>query len=78
MVRNFRSNDEGKKVVDADGDEIGTIDRVSGNKAYVSPKARLSQSIRKRLGWEEEEAETYELMHSEVDSFSGDEIRLKD
>ena len=78
MVRNFRSSDEGKTVVDADGDEIGEIDRVTGNKAFVTPNQSLSQSIRKRLGWEEEGEETYELMHSEIDSFSDDEVRLKE
>lgn len=77
MVREFKSSDRNKTVVSADGDEIGTIERVSGNKAYVKPKQGLTDSIRDSLGWTDEQEDTYELMHSEVQQFSGDEVHLK-
>jgi len=76
MVRNFRASDEGKTVLNADGDEIGTIDSVSNNRAYVMPKQGLSDRIRQRLGWEEDE-ETYELKHSRVADIAGDEVHLR-
>lgn len=78
MVREFKSSDRNKTVVTEDGDEIGTIERVSGNKAYVKPKRNISRNIRQRLGWTDDEEEEYELMHSNVQQFSGDEVRLKD
>lgn len=77
MTRNFRSEDEGKRVVTADGDEIGTIEQASGSMAHVKPSANLSQSVRRRLGWAEEGEETYELQTTNVDSIESDEIRLK-
>lgn len=77
MVRNFRDEDEGKRVVTADGDEIGTIEQVSGSMAHVKPASNLSQSVRRRLGWAEEGEDTYELQTSKVDNIASNEIKLK-
>lgn len=77
MARNFRSSDEGKEVVTADGDTVGTIQGISGSSAHVMPDEDLSQSIRRRLGWTEEGEESYELSHSMVDEISGDQVQLK-
>ena len=78
MPRRFRSEDEGKHVVNADGDEIGTVERISENTAHVTPAANLSQQMRRRLGWEAEDEETYELPHDRVDAITADEIRLSE
>jgi len=78
MVRQFRSSDKGKTVLSKNGDEIGTVERVSGNKAHVKPASNLSRSVRQRLGWTDEDEEMYELMHSHVSQISNDEIHLKD
>ncbi|MFC7068767.1 hypothetical protein [Halobaculum lipolyticum] len=76
MTRNFRAEDEGKRVVTADGDEIGTVEQVVGAMAHVRPSGSLSQSVRRRLGWAEE-SDTYELRTSTVDVITSDEIALK-
>ena len=77
MARNFTNEDEGKRVLTADGDMVGTIDSVKGTTAHVTPDAGLSKSIRRRLGWSEADQETYELRKSKVDKIEGDEIHLK-
>lgn len=77
MARPFKTDDIGKTVVTGDGDTIGTIEEASGSSARVMPHEGLSQSIRRRLGWTEENIETYPLKQSEVDSFASDEIVLK-
>lgn len=77
MVRNFESDDAGKRVVTADGDIVGTVDRASGSTAHVRADADLSRSIRRRLGWTEEGEETYRLQKSKVDRITDDEVRLK-
>lgn len=77
MVRDFMSEDEGKRVVTADGDTIGMVKSTSGSTAHVTPDEDLSQSIRRRLGWTEEGEETYRLQTSNVDRIDDDEIRLK-
>lgn len=77
MVREFKSEDKGKKVVTADGDMVGTVEEASGTAARVKAEEDLSRSIRRRLGWSEEDEESFELEHSNVERISGDEIRLK-
>lgn len=76
MARDFRSSDEGKRVMTHDGKHVGTITQTSGSKAHVEMETGLSQSIRRRLGWAED-ADTYELDSSSVDKISGDEIHLR-
>lgn len=76
MTRDFTDEDEGKMVVTADGDTVGTIESVSGSMAQVRPDEDLSRSIRRRLGWSEEGEETYQLEASKVDQISDDEVRL--
>lgn len=78
MARNFKASDEGKTVVNADGDEIGTIEEVRGNNAYVKPKSGLAQKIRDRLGWSDDDDAPFELRQSKVDTITNDEVRLVD
>ena len=78
MVRNFQSGDEGKRVVTADGDTVGTVERASGLSVYIKPENDLSQSVRRRLGWSEEGEDTYRLQKSKVDGITDDEIQLRD
>ncbi|MFB6142826.1 MAG: hypothetical protein ABEJ30_05730 [Halorientalis sp.] len=77
MPRDFRAEDEGKRVVTADGDTVGMVDRASGTTARIRADQGLSRSIRRRLGWTEEGEETYRLQKSRVDRITDDEIRLK-
>lgn len=77
MARDFKASDEGKHVVTADGEAVGTIAETSGSSASVAPEEDLSQSIRRRLGWTEEGEAHYELEQSMVDRFTEDEVRLK-
>ncbi len=76
MARNFRSTDEGKRVVTADGDMVGTVHEVAGASAHITIDEDLSRSVRRRLGWTEEGEETFQLENSKVERID-DEIRLK-
>lgn len=78
MARNFKASDEGTTVVNTDGDEIGTIDEIRGNRAYVKPESGLTQRIRDRLDWDDENKDRYVLNPSRVDIFAGNKARLKD
>jgi len=79
MVRNFEDSDEGKRVVTADGDEVGMVSRVEETQLHVKPADNLSRGVRRRLGWSEDQNEDeYVLRKSKVDSIAGDEIHLKD
>ena len=78
MVREFKSEDEGKKVVTNDGDEVGTIETVEQDTAHVTPDSGLGTSVRQRLGWAKDDQDMFALDHSHVRSFTGDEVYLKD
>lgn len=78
MVREFESEDEGKRVVTSGGEMVGTVESASGSTAQVRAEESLSRSIRRRLGWTTESEEQYELDHSRVDSITDEEIQLKE
>jgi flavin-dependent dehydrogenase len=77
MPRDFESEDEGKRVVTADGDAVGTVESTSGSAAMITADEGLSRSVRRRLGWTEEDETEYRLETSKVDRITDDEIRLK-
>lgn len=77
MARPFKSSDKGKSVVTSDGDKIGRVERVEGDEAHVKPESGLADSIRQRLGMGDSSEEMYVLNHSEVATFSDDEIHLR-
>ncbi len=74
----FSAEDEGKQVVTSDGDTVGTLRSVEGSMAHIEADTDLSQSVRRRLGWTEENAGTYQLQASSVEDIDDEEIRLKE
>lgn len=77
MVREFSKGDEGNTVMTADGENIGTVETIDGDMAHVKPDSGLTQSIRQKLGWTDENEEMYELDHSSVARITGTEVHLK-
>ena len=75
MVRTFTQSDEGSGVYSADGDVLGTVEKVSGEHIHVRPHATLSRNVRQKLGWQDDD-QVYELGRSAVDRIEGDEIHL--
>lgn len=60
-----------------EGDELGTVERVDGDQIYVKPDPGLSSRIRQRLGWDDEDDETFPIKHDQVEAIQGNDIRLK-
>jgi hypothetical protein len=78
MVRAFRSDDEGRTVMTADGDAIGSVEAVEDDSVHVKPTAALSQSTRQKLGWTDENEEMYALDHGMVEKIDDAGIHLRD
>lgn len=78
MDQEFTPKEEGKDVVTADGEQIGTVQSVEGSKAHVKPAHDLNDSTRQRLGWTDMSDETYELESDHVEDFGERQIKLKD
>lgn len=72
----INDSDEGKKVVDAHGDEVGIISEVSGDTAHVDPDPGVMDKIGAKLGWDEADRESYPLSASSIQEITDDEIRL--
>lgn len=70
-------NDEGKRVVNANGDTIGIVSGVRNGRAYVDPDPGISEKFMSKLGWENIDEDDYPLVESKIDTITDDEIRLK-
>jgi hypothetical protein len=79
MARNhITDDDEGKKVVDSGGQEVGMISEIRSGTAYVEADPGLTDAIRSKLGWSEAEQDDYPLQEDSIDTVTDDEVRLHD
>jgi hypothetical protein len=78
MMRNFKSDDEGKRVLTAEDEVVGTVTRVERGHAYVTPDEGLSTETRQRFGWHEGDAGPFRLRKAHVERVVDDDIQLKD
>lgn len=69
--------DEGKRVVNSTGRNVGTVKTVENGRAYVDPSPGIADSIRSRFGWGDADADDYELESRRIADISDDEVRLK-
>lgn len=70
-------NDEGKRVVDADGKKLGIVSGVRSGTAYVDPDPGIGDTIMSKLGWENIDEDDYPLDHGDVELITEDEIKLR-
>lgn len=77
MCADFTDDDEGKRVVNAEGDEIGVVADVRAGTVHVDPDPGITDSIKSKLGWGDADEDTYELDESSVEEITDDEIRIQ-
>lgn len=71
-------DDEGKRVVDSHGDEIGRIIEVEHGTAHVDPDPGITETLKSKLGWgDEDDTETYRVDRDSIESVTGDQVRLR-
>jgi cell shape-determining protein MreC len=68
--------DEGKKVVNADGDLIGLVVSVDQGTAYIDPDPELTDTIRSQRGRGEADRKNYRLETASIERVSDNEIHL--
>ncbi len=74
----LRDDDEGKRVVNARGEEIGRVVEVKRGVAHVDPDPSLTETLMSKLGWaDEEDTESYRLDGDAIESVTSEEIRLR-
>ncbi|MFC6731815.1 MULTISPECIES: PRC-barrel domain containing protein [unclassified Haladaptatus] len=72
----FSDSDVGKRVVDSRGEEIGMVAAVREGVAYINPEPGVFDKLQAKLGWEDQDEETYPLRTGHVDRITDDEIHL--
>lgn len=70
-------DDQGKPVVDANGEKIGVVSEVRNDRAYVDADPGLTDSVKSKLGWSDADEDDYVLAESEIGTITDDEIRLQ-
>ncbi|WP_049947939.1 hypothetical protein [Candidatus Halobonum tyrrellensis] len=77
MTRQFTDDDRGKDVLTAEGDRIGTVRDVDGDRATVDrdDDAALPEKLREMLGWDDHASN--ELHGDHVEEGTADDLRLK-
>lgn len=70
-------SDDGKRVVNADGEVVGLVSGVRDGTAYVDPDPGIAERVTARLGWDDVDDEDYPLEPSKIETITDEEIRLK-
>jgi hypothetical protein len=70
------ASDQGKRVFDRDGNEVGIVEAVDGDdeRLYVDPDPGLLDEVKSELGWGSQEADDYVIVPSQVASREGHQI----
>lgn len=70
------TDDEGKRVVSADGEKIGMVTEVRGGMAYVDPDPGMFESVKAKMDWGDAGEDSYPLDGDKIAEVTDDEIRL--
>jgi hypothetical protein len=76
MTMSVSDSEEGKAVVDANGDQIGIVSEVRHGTAYVDPDPGLTDKVKTKLGWNDKDEEDYPLQEESIEAITDDEIKL--
>lgn len=68
-------DDEGKNVLDANGDRVGLVAAVEGGTLHVETDPGITDDFKAALGWGDAE-DTRAVTESEIDRITGDTVHL--
>ena len=70
--------DEGKQVLDPDGEDVGIITRVdAGGAAYVDPNPGVAVTIAAKLGWGDKDEDGYALPPESIGEITEEYVKMK-
>ena len=76
--RTLEEGDEGKRVRNTDGTEVGRIVEVTDEgRGYVEPDPTLTETIKAKLGWGEVTADAHPLDEGSIEKITDDEVHLR-
>lgn len=77
MQHNITEKDEGKRVLDGDGNMVGMVKSVEHGTAYIDPDPGMTDKLKSKFGWGDADEDTYPLQEESIDTVTDDEIRLR-
>lgn len=69
-------NDEGKTVLNQNGEEIGMVSSVQGDRMFVNPEPGITDKIKSKLGWEDVGEDDYVVREGDIEAVTEDSVRL--
>lgn len=77
LDENLEESVQGKRVISADGDEIGVVSGVRNGTAFVDPDPGITEKIQSMLNWDEIEEDDYPLPDGAIERVEEDEVVLR-
>ena len=78
MCPSFTSDDVGKRVENANGEQIGIVGAVDPGLAYVEPDPGVTDSVKAALGWKPEQEDAIALEEAAVSEITDEVVRLRE
>lgn len=69
--------DEGKRVISGNGDDLGMIREVREGTPYVETDPDVFEKVKAKFDWGEPEEETYPLKTADIADVTEDEVHLR-
>lgn len=76
MTASVTAEEEGKPVIDANGERIGTVRRVDDGTALVEPGAEINPTVTRALGWFDE-PDVVPLREQSINTITDSVIHLR-
>jgi hypothetical protein len=77
MCAKLTSEDEGKDVVDTEGDKIGVVQSVEAGTAYVNPDPGITDEFKSAFGWGDSSEDTYALDDHQIEAVTDDSLQVR-
>ncbi|QSX00055.1 PRC-barrel domain containing protein [Haloterrigena alkaliphila] len=69
--------DEGKRVLNTDGTEVGRLVDVHDGRGYIERDPSLTETISAKLGWGTRSEEAHPLDEGSIEEITADAVRLR-
>ena len=75
--RTLTPADEGKRVLNVDGTEVGRIVDVVDGRGYVDTDPSITDTIKAKLGWGDVTADAHPLDEGSIEKITDDAVHLR-
>lgn len=73
----FTEDDEGKIVVDTDGETLGIVTKIQRETAYVEPDPDATETLKSELGMGDADPDEYEVHQDAVETSTDEKLHLR-